>query len=163
MNFYDKLLTVDSAILKTEMTPEEFKELVQSKFGLKKNSIKNTFSFGGNSKYSGEITEKTFKVTQGNPVDPGFFFFTRIIGFYYKEKSGTKIEIKVQYGDFIYYGFIPSTIIWILIAYLSTWILLIEAALFIGFIGFYGKTQIQNDYDKFRSDLSHYTKTQLQE
>lgn len=158
--FYDSLLTVNSALIKTDLTPQEFKDQIKNKFGLKKRSLKDIFSFGGELKYSGEITDNTFKITQGNSDNPGFFFFSRVIGNFYEDKTGTKIEIKIQYSDLIYYGLIPSLIVWIVAAYMTTWTTLIGELIFIGFIGFYGRQKIKKDYNQFRSDLSLYTNTE---
>lgn len=159
INYYDKLFTIDSRSFETEFRPEDFKGILESKFGLKKRSFNDLFSFGRSLKYSGELTDESFKVVQGNPDDPSFFFFTRIVGKYSKCQSGTRIEIKAQFGDVFYYGLPPCLIIWLSMAVFHSWTILLFAALFIAFIGMYGKIKIQNDFDKFQSDLHFHTET----
>lgn len=156
---YDKLLTVDSIVLETALSPEEFREVIQLKFGLRKPGIKNIFSAGGRRGYAGEITDDSFKVTQGNPKDPGFFFFTRIMGKYSEQSGRTRVEIKAQYADTIYYGFPASILIWSFFSLAFAWEVLLIGLTFSAFIGMYGKIQIRNDYDTFKSDLSFYTGT----
>lgn len=155
--WYDNFMTIDSDIVVSELTEEELQECLKANFGVKIRSVKNMFSFTQNSKYSGKIDDRTFKIVQGRSNGGVFFFFTRIVGSYKKEDTNTLIELKAQYTDTFYYGFLPSLLIWIGSSIMINWIIILYGLLFVIFINTYGEIQIMKDYDKFKSEFKFYT------
>ncbi len=77
--WYDNFMTIDSDIVVSELTEEELQECLKANFGVKIRSVKNMFSFTQNSKYSGKIDDRTFKIVQGKSNGGLFSFLLELL------------------------------------------------------------------------------------